>query len=488
MRKNNKGYSFVELIITMAIFSIIMLAIILMMRTSLVSYKDGLFETTMQEEAQIVANQVSDLLIDATYINSYDSTPNAEEYSFKGPEGSFTIKHVVEVDGDGNFVNGKLVYSDASGIEQLLSDQMKTFYISGLNKRTTSDKAVYDNAATVNVEVLYQERGYTASKDVYFRNNIENFLLEETNDPEINYDPYSVDGAPDSISGGGGNPNQETEKICRYHVTDMSAKYDIIADAVLYENDTAISWSGDISNGSYFMLKRLNNDMITNPPTGLDVKRYTVEVSATALSNLGTNTPAGSPKYYLEGKDSKGATKKVLLQLEPVVIGPDNATRTGTYVSKSNGGEITDTGSPTHIQVKGINLNDAVQKGVSVTYNAKFVNESGEKDTYSNREVKYNGNNKAYVKEIKPKEGKPSDGDGPDDGTGFPFKIAPDPVDGGLEISTGNGMGNNKDSYKYLWEGGHKNDLKITFKINGTAQPEITYHFIFTGMSLEPYN
>ena len=43
MKKNNKGYSFVELIITMAIFSIVMLAIILIMRTSLVSYKDGLF-------------------------------------------------------------------------------------------------------------------------------------------------------------------------------------------------------------------------------------------------------------------------------------------------------------------------------------------------------------------------------------------------------------------------------------------------------------
>ena len=35
MKRNNKGYSFMELILTMAIFSIVMLAIILMMRTLL---------------------------------------------------------------------------------------------------------------------------------------------------------------------------------------------------------------------------------------------------------------------------------------------------------------------------------------------------------------------------------------------------------------------------------------------------------------------
>jgi len=492
MRNKNKGYSFIELIITMAIFSIIMLAIILMMRTSLISYKEGLFETSMQEEAQIAANQVSDLLVDASYIKSYLDASNGgtldnESYEFVGPEGEFKLLHTTEYDSDGNYLGGKLWYI-RGGNSQLLSNQMRTFYIDGLQKRgSASDKDIKDNVATIVVGIEYQNKKYSATKDVYFRNNVENKVAEDDSSDD-NYDPFSVEGAPDSISGGGTNPNQESEKILRYHVTDMSAKYDIVADAKLYENNTLISGTSGVYNGTYFVMKELANTMITHDaPAGLDIKRYTVEVAATPLSVLSMNTPENSPKYYIEGKTSTGATKKVQIQLDPVSIGPAN--KVGVYVSKSNGGEITDTGSPTHINVKGIHINDAVKGGISVSYNAKFVNETGNVDTYSNRVVKYNANNKAYVKEIKPQEGKPSEGkDGPDDGTGFPFMIAPDPIDGGMEISTGNGMGNNKDSYKFLWEGGHKNDLKITFKISGTAQPELTYHFIFTGMSLEPYN
>ena len=115
MRKNNKGYSLVELLITMAIFSIIMIAIILIMRTSLVSYKDGLFETTMQEEAQIVANQVSDLLVDARYITSTGSTNSDGDltYGFKSAEG---IYFTLTFEGNNLWYNGKG--------NQLLSNQI----------------------------------------------------------------------------------------------------------------------------------------------------------------------------------------------------------------------------------------------------------------------------------------------------------------------------------------------------------------------------
>ena len=43
--KRDKGYTLIELILTLAVFSIIMLAIIAMMRTTLASYRNGLFET-----------------------------------------------------------------------------------------------------------------------------------------------------------------------------------------------------------------------------------------------------------------------------------------------------------------------------------------------------------------------------------------------------------------------------------------------------------
>ena len=78
MRANNKGYSLVELVMTLGCFSIIMLAILLMMRTTIATYKDGLLEAKKQQEAQIVANQVADMIIDATNYGGGAAVKNAE--------------------------------------------------------------------------------------------------------------------------------------------------------------------------------------------------------------------------------------------------------------------------------------------------------------------------------------------------------------------------------------------------------------------------
>ena len=61
--RNNKGYSLVELLITIAIFGMVMIGIAMIMRTSSVSYLDGTREVAVQTEVQIVANQVEELLL-----------------------------------------------------------------------------------------------------------------------------------------------------------------------------------------------------------------------------------------------------------------------------------------------------------------------------------------------------------------------------------------------------------------------------------------
>ena len=192
---SNKGYSFVELILTLAIFSVVMLAIILMMRSSLVSYKNGLFETELQEEAQIIATQVADLLVDATSYEGVivDGAGNVIGYSFEGPvnDNDGVAEFSIRFDGD------KLVYVQGGDV-QPLSDMVnnkykdetkddgsietklavKGFYIDGLNKKDESegsgDNVVRDNAAHITIHVEGKEgRDYTVEKDVYFRNSIE---------------------------------------------------------------------------------------------------------------------------------------------------------------------------------------------------------------------------------------------------------------------------------------------------------------------------
>ena len=64
MRTGNKGYTLFELMVSVAIFALIMVGIISLMRTSSIFYMGGQSEVRLQEEAQIALNQIEDLLID----------------------------------------------------------------------------------------------------------------------------------------------------------------------------------------------------------------------------------------------------------------------------------------------------------------------------------------------------------------------------------------------------------------------------------------
>ncbi|MBR6628144.1 MAG: type II secretion system protein [Lachnospiraceae bacterium] len=68
----NKGFSLVELICTMAIVSVVGTAVSGVLVVSGDSYKRGTNESELQQEAQLVANQINDLLIDAPSSVSYD--------------------------------------------------------------------------------------------------------------------------------------------------------------------------------------------------------------------------------------------------------------------------------------------------------------------------------------------------------------------------------------------------------------------------------
>ena len=361
MKRNNKGYSFVELILTMAIFSIVMLAIILMMRTSLVSYKEGLFETTMQEDAQIVANQIADLLVDATYINT---TPgeNAVTYSFKGPVGAganpiqtFTLTHEVAVDEDGNPTGeftGNLWYNG----NQLLSDKVKTFTISGLARRTADDETtIYDNTATVKVGIEYQGREYTASKDVYFRNNIENIASDTES-----FDPYEV--KTGVISGGGGNPGEYADdvSVLRYQPLNISADYDIVYD---------FEW-GNGADGVGFTKEEKTNTMIKNPLPGKTPKTYIISVSSSYEGPSGWthNTRVTGVDYFVKGKNSKGEEVKVKINIDPVGYVAD----AGIFTTYRNSDGLNEKGFPQNIQVKGINIHNATKK-LDFTYDIAIV-------------------------------------------------------------------------------------------------------------------
>lgn len=65
-RNRNKGFSLVELIITIAILGIISVSIVLAMTSSSKTYRTSSVEAQLQSEAQLVANAISEIAMDAS--------------------------------------------------------------------------------------------------------------------------------------------------------------------------------------------------------------------------------------------------------------------------------------------------------------------------------------------------------------------------------------------------------------------------------------
>lgn len=457
MKKSNKGYSLVELLITMAIFSIIMLAIILMMRASLVSYKDGLFETTLQEEAQLAANQVSDLLIDARLITAINNSVGTEEYSFVGTDNNvFTLRH-----------EGNNLWYGHGGSEELLSNQMKTFYISGLSRRAAGDTAeIYDNAATVNVGLQFQDRVYSASKDTYFRNNIENKSGSDE------YDPFDVGTAP--ISSPSPSPSDpDTAEVLRFQPFDISAAFDIVADATL-----------STQAQGYFTLVESTNSTIKSPITGMTVKHYKVDVLDTYKSTTGfsLSSPASSDQITVTGKDSNGNEKTVRLHLSAVSF------EAGSGIFEDyNRADVNQNGYPTNVKVKGIHVNEALKPtaqgggGLNIKYSMTLKKGATTKGSVTDQTLSYNSSTTAdqanSVPQLSPLDLK--------------LGLVPDPVSGGFVITSSNGYRTDQKADKASLSNADGNQtLTITFKINNTNMTALTlnYKYYVTGNSLENAN
>ena len=71
MKKNQKGFTLVELIIAVAIVAIVSVTIVSFMIAGSRSYASSSTETNIQQEAQIAMNQISDLIIDTSKAVTY---------------------------------------------------------------------------------------------------------------------------------------------------------------------------------------------------------------------------------------------------------------------------------------------------------------------------------------------------------------------------------------------------------------------------------
>lgn len=184
MRKgNDKGFTLVELILVMAISTIIIAALIMIMSTSSMSYQSQESEISVQMEAQAVMNQITNLVIEANNI-SYDGSNTLTICHLDADPGTFDRKEVIWFDS----ANRKLYLfhigdsskqydmEEAINHGTKLSDHLLGEYVTSFE--VSPDSFVYDRTGKesttlcVKVEMENGGKAYSVTGNIGLRNRI----------------------------------------------------------------------------------------------------------------------------------------------------------------------------------------------------------------------------------------------------------------------------------------------------------------------------
>lgn len=85
-KHDNRGLTLVELLCSIAILSVLAAAVGSVLVVSAKNYQRGTSEINLQQEAQLTANQIADLIIDTTAPLQYDAAANTLTVNKAGVE------------------------------------------------------------------------------------------------------------------------------------------------------------------------------------------------------------------------------------------------------------------------------------------------------------------------------------------------------------------------------------------------------------------
>ena len=143
MKNNFKGYTLVELLLSLAVFSIVMVIIGSMVSSTTALYRNENFEIAMQEDASLVMAQIDELLIDAT-----DFSTTATSYKVKNSGNEYEI-----------YSSGDKLYVKNGSTVEMLSDCILSASGSFQIKNFATSGSDCDNAVLVSID--FDKSGYT---------------------------------------------------------------------------------------------------------------------------------------------------------------------------------------------------------------------------------------------------------------------------------------------------------------------------------------
>ncbi len=384
---NNKGYSLTELLLAIFILSIVMLGIAGILRSTSQFYRNGVQEVRVQEEAQLAVNLIEEMLVDAKTKPTFDNDVEGGgsgvcKLSFKDETGTdVNVKYYPQ--SNASHPNQLTIdYDDGTpDDDEILADYVTSFVVDGIDA-TPADG---DNKISVSVSMDNRGYKYTASKEVFMRNLVENntisinTTLTDDDDDDTDWDYEIVLNRFDS-----------------YNVTTMC---------------------GADPTKTITKLNNFDTDYQVDTSTGCIVVKIKDAVSqAFATKTTPTYADAGLQCTMPDGT----TTIKIKFTFLPVVIAADP--NSDIYVHYNNDAGVNDQqGYQTYLNVQGIDINKALASG-AFTGTAKVSVGSGAEYEYtmlSDQKTMANMGN-IDVAQLK-------------------FAVEPAILDNGIIISCGNG-------------------------------------------------
>lgn len=283
-KKNNKGFSMVEMICAIAVLSLTSTAIGSVMVMSTKNYQRGNAEVDVQKEAQATTNLIGNLLIDSVDAN-YDATTKTLKIEGEG------IEYLVVYDA----ANKKLTYKETklggTPLSGVLAENVSDFRVD-LSKYSTNKNAKIDLGIEKN------GKSYDASYNTTARNGSAfNVGAEESAvivcETELVLEPNQTYDLPVRIYG---NPDTDGFNIGSAVLTGP----DIGSSSIELDDDDGVKIKvGADASGMFTFVINTNEDDGTNP---LDTKTVTVKIRR---ANSITPTPVISGQEYKNGTTYK---------------------------------------------------------------------------------------------------------------------------------------------------------------------------------------
>ncbi len=361
--KRNKGYTLVELLVSITVFAIAMVSIVAIMSNTLNAYSNANIDVTVQEDAQIVANQIEEMLCDTKSISKSGDiyVCTSVERGQKQPDDTFpekTLEYDLQLVGtDLNLT----VKDPASGSvkNSVLAKNVKAFSINSYDAETSVTGGSLYNEATFNIDFDTNGKTYSVSRNVYFRNHNENSSFNS-----ITYLKEST---------GGGSSVSKDEKLldvkrfATYNLTanaELNIKY-FAKDAVsgnniyFYKKTGDNVYVADNTASGFFDITVVDNFPHKSEADFSTAKTYILKANSVVEGNFGSALCGND--YYLVGYRDKDLKEKVVVALKVDAV-------EGKYsvVQVHGSGSVNAEPLLSPVEITGIDINGAILAGKPV--------------------------------------------------------------------------------------------------------------------------